>query len=180
QEPGQLEVPVEPPARVLPAEDEQQEGREEDDSRGAPGHLARVLAPVGGCAASPREQPGDDQDRDRGEYPEEGAEPVQITVRVLDREADGVRALARGLRFHVSLLDVVAWILSGRIAPWRTRSPSGSGSASSLRCSSGRCRCTRSRRRSGTGWPSGSPLRPGSLSWTWRTRLWGPSELRRS
>ena len=59
--------------------------------------------------------------------------------------------------------------------------PSGSGSgwASWSRCSSGRCRCTRSGRRFGTAWRSGSRSRPGSRWSTWRTRPWGRPGSRR-
>jgi hypothetical protein len=90
REPKQLEVPVEPPARVLLPEHDQQERRQDENSAGADHDRLAVL----GSAVALRvtlDGRRDDQDRNRDDYPEGRRQPVELAIRVFDRELHRVR-----------------------------------------------------------------------------------------
>src|SRR5262249_43975911 len=92
----------EPPARVLlPEQDHQQRGQEQESSGTARDGPAAVVSGVRAFVSPDRSR--EDQDRDRGEEPEEGRRPIEVSVRVRDRELDGIRLWARWLlvRLHV-------------------------------------------------------------------------------
>ncbi len=107
-EPLQLQVPVEPPARVLaPEHDHQQRGEEQQAARASrcPGGPVAVI-PLPGSAGH-RSQ--DNRDGDDREDAEKAGHPVQFPVGVVHREAHRVR----GSVHHVSLADSPA----GTIVP---------------------------------------------------------------
>src|SRR6266542_882972 len=83
-EPEQLEVPVEPPARVLLAEHDHQQRRQEEQAAGAaaPAPRPEMLVPV--LRALAAERGGHDQNRDRNDQPERRCQPVELTSRVID------------------------------------------------------------------------------------------------
>ena len=84
-EPLQLQVPVEPPARVLLAEQDHQQRREEQQPAGAGRrhHRRAVGGPLPRAAGDGAQH---DQDRDRHEDAEERGQPIERPVRVVDRE----------------------------------------------------------------------------------------------
>src|SRR5215216_2643981 len=91
-EPEELEVPVVPPAGVLEAEDDHQQGGKEKD----PGDGGSAAAPA--TAAPERRE--HDQDRDHGEDPKPRREAVERTIGVVDRERQRIGAIGwrgRGL-----------------------------------------------------------------------------------
>jgi D-alanyl-D-alanine carboxypeptidase len=89
----QLEVPVKPPARVLLAEHDHQQRRQEhqpraaDRDRGAGAAGAALEAATAGVAADARQH---DCDRDDREDPEGRRKTVQLAVRVVDRKPHGM------------------------------------------------------------------------------------------
>jgi hypothetical protein len=99
----EVEVPVEPPARILLAEhDHQDDGKHhEPDARGrAVRRGGAAIAPVGvPRIATAVEQRQHDQDRDHREDPECARQPVERPVGVVDRQLHGI-----GTRGHVLLL----------------------------------------------------------------------------
>ena len=118
----QLQVPVEPPARVLLAEEDHQQRRQEQQPRAADDDRLRVAAGVVVAAARIAADAGrHDRDRDHGEDPKRGGEPVQGTVGIVDREPD------RMVLMHLELLwlALAAFHQRGRCAPCSRSRPSG-------------------------------------------------------
>ena len=92
-EAAEFEVPVEPPARVLVAEDQHQdEGKPEEwDGDG------RLVGAAGLAAVDEAgNERGDDEDGDDHDETEEGGEAVEGAVGVVDGELDGVVGLVAG------------------------------------------------------------------------------------
>ena len=93
-EPKELEVPVEPPARVLLPEHDHQQRR---DKQHAPAPDCDLRATVDAVPTS-AERPQDDQDGDRDDDPEAGGQPIEIAIRVLHRELHRITGVACHLR----------------------------------------------------------------------------------
>src|SRR5215217_8778282 len=116
-EPEELKVPVVPPAGVLEAEDDHQQGGKEKDPRDG----GSAAAPATAAAPEGREH---DQDRDHGEDPKPRREAVERPIGIVDRErqrigASGWRGRGLGLGwlrrtfrcaglFHYALLSPLA------------------------------------------------------------------------
>jgi SAM-dependent methyltransferase len=109
-ESGQLEVPVEPPPRILLPEEDHQERPEEQRAAGADRDRGGMLAGrLHRLTAANRLDDG--QDRDRDDEPESRPHAVEIAVRVLDGELHRIRRLTGSLlgRFHGSNLLRSGW-----------------------------------------------------------------------
>src|SRR5215216_4268406 len=101
-EPEQHHVEVEPPPRVLVAQRQQGDHREEQQQR----------HPAEGVPAEPRapepEQRQQQQQRDRQDQSEPGGDPVQLPVRIVDRERQRIwrcRLCAHCSPLHVGVRD---------------------------------------------------------------------------
>lgn len=93
REAQQLEVPVEPPARILAAEEEHEERRQEQQTGAADDDRAASAAgiEVGAAARVAADARQHDRDRDHGQDPKRRGQPVEVAVGIVDREADGMR-----------------------------------------------------------------------------------------
>src|SRR5439155_24034012 len=76
-------VPVVPPARVLLAEQDHQERREQEEATAA--DRDGLAAPTPVCVAPPLDACGEDDDRDRDDDPERRCEAVEVAFGILDR-----------------------------------------------------------------------------------------------
>src|SRR5205823_14006780 len=98
----QFKVPVEPPARVLLAEqdDEQRPDEEQAAGRGDDGGVSVRVRVLPGATGDGADHDGDGDDREDAEC---GGHPVEVTIRVVNREPDWVFGLL--------------WLLSSHVAP---------------------------------------------------------------
>jgi len=97
----QLEVPVEPPAGVFPAEQDHQQRAEEEQpaDRGGGRGAAVPIGPLPGATGDRTEYDGDGDEREDAEC---RGHPVEVAVRVINGELDRVCRLLRLPRCHIS------------------------------------------------------------------------------
>jgi hypothetical protein len=88
-EPGQLKVPVVPPARVLLAKQQHQQHRDEEDPDTAAGVPDPAASRIRSEAAA-LERCGKNRNRDDPEDPKRSAEAIEVAVGIVDREGQRV------------------------------------------------------------------------------------------